>query len=156
MKHLTSLVADTDDGYVQAKVGLIRKRAALAGELEALNREVVQKTADMRAIEAALRVLDPGGDLASLPENRPLPAFAAFRGELARILLTALRNAPGGLTSKELTAAVLRERHMDGNDPAAQKLMLRRVNHALNNVRRKGLARSEKADITGMLRWTLA
>ena len=155
VRDATSYLADTDDGYVQAKVGLIRKRAAIMGELETLNREVAQKTADLRAIEAALRVLEPGMEMDGLPSRRPTVPYAAFRGEPARLLLSALKNAPEGATTRELTSVVMRERHMNPDDPAEAKLMHRRVNHALHNLRNKGLARSGAADTSGMLRWLI-
>lgn len=155
VKHATSYLADTDDGYVQAKVGLIRKRAGLAGELETLSRQVSQKTADLRAIEAALRVLEPEIDVDGLPARQP-PSFVAFRGELARYLLTALRNDPSGLTTRDLTVSIMRDRHMDASDPSAVKLMQRRVGHSLMKMRGKGLVRSDAADSSGLLRWWIA
>jgi DNA-binding transcriptional ArsR family regulator len=156
VKNATRYVADTDDGYVQAKVGLIRKRAALAGEIEGINRQLARLTADMRAIEAALRVLEPDTDMGGLPSRRPPVQLGSFRGELARFLLTALRNASDKLTTRDLAVDVLRDRHVDPDDPSAVKLMQRRVSHSLMKLRNKGLVASEATEDNRMLRWWLA
>ena len=99
-------------------------------------------------------MLEPNVNVDGLPSRQP-PAFTAFRGELARYLLSALRTAPDSPTTRDLTVALMRERHMDDADPGAIRLMQRRVGHSLMKMRGKGLVRSEAADASGLLRWSL-
>lgn len=156
IKHLTSFSAGQGDGYDQTKAGLIRKRAALAAEMQGLQQRMAELTSDLRALETTIRLFDPECDLARLPERRIPPAYAAFRGELARFFLGQLRHAPDGLTTHELTLAIMRDRCMDTEDKRALRLIHKRTGHALLKLRGHGHVRSEKADASGMLRWWLA
>lgn len=150
-KHLT----DTDDGYVQTKIGLMRKRAALVGELEGLNREVAVKAADLRTIEAALRLLEPSANIEGMPVRQFPAPFAAFRGEVARFFLGTLRGLSEGMTTQELALSLMVNRQMDVSDSATVSLIQKRSSHSLQNLRKRGFLRSEKADPSGMLRWWL-
>jgi hypothetical protein len=156
MRHLTQHLTETGDGYDQTKAGLIRKRGALAAEIQALQVTIAAKVANLRALEATIRIFDPECDLEGLPQNRIPPAYAAFRGEMARFFLGQLRTAPAGLTTHELTLAIMADRCMDASDKRALRLIHKRTGHALLKLRAKGVARSEKDDSNGMLRWWLA
>jgi hypothetical protein len=156
MKHLTSHITETGDGYDQTKAGLIRKRGTLTAEIQALQQTIAQKTADLRALEATIRIFDPDVDMEGLPERRIPPAYAAFRGEMARFFLGQLRNAPHGMTTHELTLAIMADRCMDSSDKRALRLIHKRTGHSLLKLRGHGFARSEKDDPSGMLRWWVA
>lgn len=71
-----------DDGFTQTRHGLIRKRAALVAEIEALHSQAAQKVADLHALEAVIRIFDPGADFDAMPVNRIPPSYAAFLGRL--------------------------------------------------------------------------
>lgn len=156
MKHLISHITETGDGYDQTKVGLIRKRAALAMEIQGLQQSIAQRVADLRALEATIRIFDPDIDMEGLPVRRIPPAYAAFRGEMARFCLGQLRHAPDGMTTHELTIAIMSDRQMDHTDKRALRLIHKRTGHALLNLRNHGHLRSEKDDPSGMLRWWLS
>ena len=155
MKHITSYITEPGDGYDQTKAGLIRKRAALVAEIQALQQDIAAKVADLRALETVIRLFDPGVDVEGLPQARIPPAYAAFRGEMARFFLGQLRNAPDGLTTHELTLAIMADRCMDVSDKRALRLIHKRTGHSLLKLRANGLVRSEKDDPSGMLRWWL-
>lgn len=155
MKHITSHLTETGDGFDQTKAGLIRKRASLVAEIQALQQQTAQKVADLRALETTLRLFDPDVDLEGLPSSRIPPAYAAFRGEMARFFLGQLRHAPDGMTTHELALAIMADRAMDSTDKRALRLIQKRTGHSLLKLRQNGHVRSEKDDPSGMLRWRL-
>jgi hypothetical protein len=155
MKDITSHITETGDGYDQTKAGLIRRRASLTSEIQELQRSIAAKVADLRALETTMRLFDPQIDLQGLPQGRIPPAYAAFRGEMARLCLSLLRGAEDGLTTHDINVAIMVDRCMDQNDPRARRLIHKRTQHALLKLRVQGHVRSEKADPSGMLRWWL-
>ena len=146
----------TKDGFDQTRHGLIRKRAALVSEIEALHSQAAQKVADLHALEAVIRVFDPDADFEAMPVNRIPPPYAAFRGEMARFFLSMLREHPGGMTTHDLALAIMRSRQMNVHDRGAVKLIQRRTGHSLFRLRSNGYVISEKANPGGLLRWRLS
>jgi len=145
-----------DEGFELTRTGLIRKRAALVAEIEALQAQAAQKVADLHALEQCIRIFDPDVDLEELPVRRIPPAYAAFRGEMARFFLITLREHAGGLTTHDLALALMRSRQINTADLQAVKLMQRRTGHSLLRLRRHGYVVSEKANAGGLLRWRLS
>ena len=87
--------------------GLMKKRAEIAGQLVALRAELTGLTIDLDNVDATIRLFRPDLDLAAIP-GKPLPArFAAGKGEMARLLLGALRTAPAAMTIDELSRHVI-------------------------------------------------
>jgi hypothetical protein len=71
------------------------------------------------------------------------PAHHAFRGEVSRIVLEALRTAAGPLSTTEITRRVMAERGLDPNDLQLRLTMSRRVGACLNHWKRiRGAVRS--------------
>src|SRR5690606_34499753 len=105
MRYVSHMVTE---GFEQTRHGLIRKRAALVGEIEALQAEAAKKVADLHALEAVIRIFDPNIDMEELPHRRIPPPYAAFRGEMARFFLATLREHAGGLTTLDLALAIMR------------------------------------------------
>lgn len=145
-----------EDGFEQTRFGLIRKRATLVSEIEALQAQAAQKVADLHALEQCIRIFDPAIDLEELPIRRIPPAYAAFRGEMARFFLATLREHAGGLTTHDLALALMRSRQISTADLQAVKLMQRRTGHSLHRLRDHGYVTSEKANAGGLLRWRLS
>jgi hypothetical protein len=148
-----------DDGFEQTRHGLIRKRASLVSEvseIEALQASAAQKVANLHALEAVIRVFDPDIDLEAAPIRRIPPAYAAFRGEMARFFLAMLREHPAGQTTHELALAIMRSRQISTADLQAVKLMQRRTGHSLLRLRKNGYVISDKATAGGLLRWRLS
>ena len=106
-----------------ALAGLKAKRSEIAG-----------------AIEHHQRALN---DLSStLGRARQFPALhGAFKGEMQRFVLGALRAATEPLTSLEIAIEVVKDRGLDPADKRAAILIRKRVGACLFNLRAKGLAR---------------
>jgi hypothetical protein len=156
MKDITSHITETGDGYDQTKAGLIRKRADMLAEIEGLQALASARIADLHALETTLRIFDPDIAMDGLPARRLPPIYQAFRGEIARFVLDVLRGAPDGLTTREITVAMMKARQLNPADKAACKLIQKRAGHSLMKLRSKGALRSAKDDPSGMLRWWLA
>lgn len=79
--------------------GLIRKRAEIAGQIEAAQEALRSLVIDLDNLDATLRLFRPDIDLAEVKAKPLLPRHHAFRGEVSRIILEALRQSPKPLTS---------------------------------------------------------
>ena len=78
----------------------------------------------------------------TLAQPRQFPArCGAFRGEMQRFVLGALRAATAPLTSLEIAIEVVKARGLDPNDPRAVSLIRKRVGAGLFHLMAKGLAR---------------
>jgi hypothetical protein len=132
--------------------GLIRKRAELAGKLEATQDALRQLIIDLDNLDATIRIFAPDVDLAEIKPKPLPPRSAAYKGEIGRVILAALRQAPDGLTGQELAARVMAERGMNTADKKTLRLISKRVGAALRHYRGKGAIRSEGAR-NGLLVW---
>ncbi len=143
-----------EDGYTLTVAGLVRKRALLAGEIDATRDRVTQMMADLDHIDAAIRILDPQADACFEKSKRPPPMFAGFRGELSRFLLDTLRTVES-ITTHEMTERVMLARRLDPTDANAFLLMNRRVGGALAKLERThDHIKSVKEPPNGMKRWS--
>lgn len=145
-----------DDGYTQTLHGLIRKRALVAGEIEALRDQLDVKTVALGNLDAAIRIFKPDIDFEELPERRVPPPHVAFRGELARFLIDQLRKAGKPLSTRELADAVMLTRGISNADLVMRRTMVQRVGHSLYRMKTKGITVSERGPGGGMMWWGLA
>jgi hypothetical protein len=143
------------DGFTQTLFGLIRKRAECGGEIDTLHAQLELRMAEMHTLDGAIRVFAPDIDLEAMPVRRVTPANACFRGEMARFFLDALRRAPDGLTTAELSTAVMSARRLNTADLVLARATLRRTGNSLKGLRNKGYLTSTKAAAGGMLRWSI-
>ena len=122
--------------------GLVRKRAEIAGRLEAAQDQVRQLILDVDAVDATIRLFAPDMDLAQI-RPKPLPArHAAYRGEVSAIILGALRDASEPLTVAELTVRVMEARGLNQADAGLVLTGRKRVGAALRYLRRRERAQS--------------
>lgn len=135
--------------------GLIDKRAETVGRIEALRDQLAQHMADLDSLDRTIRIFEPNIDLEELPVKPVPPANAAFRGEVQRFLLNAIRTSEAALTTLDLAKAIMEARGLNVADRALFKLVSRRTGHSLTSLRVKGFIRSEKANVGGLLRWSL-
>ena len=142
-------------GYTQTLFGLLRKRAELGGQIDAMHGELAQRMAELHAVEASIRVFKPDIDLEAMPVRQVAPAAAAFRGEMSRFFLDTLRAKPDGLTTAELAKAVMRARRLNEADLQLSRLILRRTGQSLKKLRERDFVHSTKATDGGMLRWSI-
>ena len=136
--------------------GLIRKRAELAGQVEALHIQLAGLMAQLHAIDTSIRVFRPAIDLEDLPDGVPPSPFTAFRGDFQRQLLEMLRASDRPLNTLELGEAVMERRGLNASDKIVCRLIARRVGYALCKMRRKGLVDSRRVGgRNGPMEWWL-
>jgi len=78
----------------------------------------------------------------------------AFKGEMRRLILDAMKRATGLMDSRDLTQIVMQYRGLGTRNLRLRATMLKRVGAALKSMRRRGLVMSEKGD-RGLLEWRL-
>lgn len=119
--------------------GLIDKRREIAGRIEHAQRELRALVADLDHLDAAIRIFDPDADIG--PAKRYPAAHGAFRGEMARFVMSALREAKAPLTSLEIANGVMQGRGLTP-DPKTTILIRKRVGACLWKLQASGVARS--------------
>lgn len=123
---------------------LMRKRAELAGKLEHHQAVVRQTMIDLDNIDATLRMFAPDIELDEIKPKPLPPRHAAYRGEVARIVLGTLRDAGRPCSSQELTMHVMAERAMNTADRRLVRTVGKRVASCLRHHRSKGVLRSRE------------
>jgi hypothetical protein len=114
---------------------LVRKRAEIAGEIEAKLAEVDRLRADLAHLDAAIRIVCPEARPELIKPKRPSRKGCDWfgRGELGRLVLDALRDAPKPLGSMALARAVMERKGM----VAADGVALRRVENMVDGALRR-------------------
>ena len=120
--------------------GLLAKRAELGGRIETMQREIRQLVNSLDHVDAAIRLFDPNVDLEDIKPKLP-PRHMAFKGEVSRLLLGALRKANKPLPVSDLTLTVLTGRGLSPDDKPFMRVLSRRVGACLRNLRKKGLVK---------------
>lgn len=120
--------------------GLIAKRAELSGQIEGLQREMRELVLAIDHIDAAIRLFDPNVDLEDIRPKLP-PRHSAFKGEVSRLVLNALRKSDKPMPVSELTLHVLAGRGLNADDKPFVRVLSKRVGACLRNLRKKGLVR---------------
>ncbi|MGP0088609.1 MAG: hypothetical protein ACLPKB_01405 [Xanthobacteraceae bacterium] len=134
--------------------GLIAKRAELSGKVEQMQREIRELVAAINHIDAALRIFDPNVELDDIKPKLP-PRNSAYRGEVTRLVLNALRKTGKPMPVSELTLIVLAGRGLTTDDKPFVRVLSRRVGACLRNLRKKGLVRMTR--IVGQVgQWEIA
>jgi hypothetical protein len=124
--------------------GLMKRRAELAGQIEGLQIRLRQLLSDIDNIDATLRIFEPEIDLEEIKPKPLPPRFPAYKGETARIVLTALRQTVGKLTTRDLTLRVMTERGLNLKDKKLMGEMAKRTGACLEQYRNRGLIKSER------------
>ena len=135
--------------------GLMTKRAELAGLLEHHQAKVRQLMIDLDAIDQALRLFKPDIELDEIKPKPVPPRHAAYKGEVARIVLGTLRDANRACSTQELAMHVMAERGMNTADKRLVKTVTKRVGACLRHHRTRGLIRSAKG-LGDRITWTVA
>jgi hypothetical protein len=124
--------------------GLIRKRAEVAGELEAAQQRVRQLIIDIDNVDTTIRLFAPDIDLEEIRPKPLPPRHAAFKGEISRAIMDALRGTGEALTTKDITLRVM-ARDLNAADPRLPRTVQKRVGAALRHMRPSGRVRSERS-----------
>lgn len=124
------------DGYTVQR--LIAKRATIAGKIEHLQDEIRQLVADLNHLDATIHVFDPSIELHEIRNRTVPPRHHAFRGEVTRIVLAALKEGHP-LTTQQVAHRVMVERGLDPTDKRLAQLMFRRAGACLKLWRQRGI-----------------
>ena len=122
--------------------GLIRKRAELSGEADALRTRLAAIAASMGHVDAVIGLFDPAFDLATIRPKRPRASDATKPGEMSRFVLDALREAGEPVPTSVIAARLMAERGMDDQDRKLVRAVLKRVGMTLRHQERRGTVRS--------------
>lgn len=94
--------------------GLVSKRAKLVSSLEHYAQEVDRLDAELRHLDATIKLFAPEMDLRSLPPKRFVEANRIFRqGESNRCMLEVLREAGGTLNTQEIAQRIAKKKNLD-------------------------------------------
>lgn len=119
--------------------GLLDKRAELIGQIKATRRKLYNLTADLDHLDHTIRMFDPEGEVRLKKPRRESTKVPAFKGELQRYILNALREAERPLTSIELAIHVVNQSGMDPNERETVQVVRKRVGAALTKMRARKL-----------------
>ncbi|MCR5873968.1 hypothetical protein LRS10_08795 [Phenylobacterium sp. J426] len=115
--------------------GLREKHSEIAGQIEHTRAVLARLVADLEAVEHTIRLFDPD---AELPRAKPVPSpHAAFKGEMRRDVMAALRTCGEPATSLWLARKILAGRGLP-DDAKTVTLFRKRVGAALYKLRAKG------------------
>ena len=134
--------------------GLVQKRAEIAGRIEANQEELRKLITDLDAVEATIRVFEPGIDMDEVYPRPVPPRHASFKGEVTRIVYKALRESTEPLTSRQIAVVMMRERGLNTDDAELRVLMTTRVGACLAAKREQQKVRSLNIP-GGLLGWEL-
>jgi hypothetical protein len=120
--------------------GLIAKRSEIAGQIEHAQDKLRQLVIDLDHIDAAIHIFDPSIELLEIKARPVPPRHQAFKGEVTRIVLGALRNAKKPLTTAEVAQRVMAERGLDTANLRLLKTMQKRTGACLRHWLQRGVA----------------
>ena len=152
MEHDTP--TDTLNASNPVLSGLIRKRQEVMEAMELAQTQLRQLVLDLDALDGVIRMFSPEIDLAVV-RVRPRPKrHIAFRGEVSRLILTLLRDAPEPLPTREVVRRVMETRELNQADRALYDSVRDRVGASLRGMRSRGRIASSGDRETGV-RWGL-
>jgi hypothetical protein len=123
--------------------GLVNMRADLAGRIEHLQDELRQAVIDLDNVDHTIHLIDPDLELQEIKARPVPPRHQAFKGEVTRIVLTALKNAKRPLTTAEIAQRVMAERGLDTANARLLRTMVKRAGACLRHWERRGVAKKE-------------
>lgn len=127
-------------------LGLTKRRAWLAGEIENTYARLRKLVADLEALDATLLQFDPSVELEAIkPKSFRPPSDWAHRGEMSRLVLSILRQASEPMTTQDIAVEMLVTRALDRNDQKLLRLMIKRVGVALRGQQDNGLVQAESS-----------
>jgi hypothetical protein len=136
--------------------GLVKKRAELAGEIEAGHARLRELVNQLEHLDATLRIVAPDLEVEAIrPKAFRPPDDWSKRGQMSRLVLSILRTSKEPLTTREIAAQMLLERAMDAEDQKMLRTMTKRVGAALREQRDRGRVASQDGPGTYQL-WEVA
>jgi hypothetical protein len=131
-----------DINYTPAVHALKRLHGRLGGEIKDNRREAKRLAAAMKHVEAVLKMMEPGFNVAGIAARRRYRAASPYkRGEVFRTVLDVLRLAQRPLTSREISEALLRKAGIAEPQPKQIRDMVGTVHTSLRNHQGKTVER---------------
>jgi len=135
--------------------GLIRKRAEIAGLIEAAQDHLRNMQTDLAHVDGTLRLFRPDINLSGI-KVRPMPTHtAALYGEMTKAIMETLRVAPGPMNVRSIVLAIMERRELARDDGALVASMHTRVGAALRTMKARGTAVSDRGQGLELV-WRLA
>ena len=136
--------------------GLVKRRAALAGEMKRTQAALAQMARDLETLDGALRIVAPDLDIPAIaPKMVKPPEDWSRRGEMSRVVLGMLRLSAKPLTAREMAAEMIVRRGLAAT-PQLVNLMTRRVATCLRDRRDQGLVENAPTRGGQWLEWRIA
>ncbi len=135
--------------------GLVKRRAMLAGRLEAANAEAARLHADIAALDAVIRQFDPSYPVDAIATKRPRGPAAEGTADMARTVLDVLRRAGGPLTLAQVAERIVALRGLDAASGAVRAAIEGSAGRALRHQRGAGTVRNPAKAGRSVL-WELA
>lgn len=142
----TNRVVPIGAEHPQALHVLVRKHAAINGEIERVQLELHGLKTDLAHIRAAIRILDPTIDTGRIRAKQPPGRHPAQKGEITAIVFDLLREADGPLTPRQITKGLVERRGLCADDRDLLEIMLKRVRACLRAQRNRGVVRALALD----------
>lgn len=135
--------------------GLVKKRAALAGEMKATQERLGQMARDLETFDNAIKLVAPELDIPSIaPKMVRPPEDWSKRGEMGRNVFGIMRASQRPLTSREIASQMIVNRGL-ASTPKLLNLMTRRVAGCLRDKREQGLVENVETRGGQYLEWRL-
>ncbi len=139
----------------QVLSGLLRRRAELDGEAIRLRVRLQEIELALPRLDAAISVFAPATDPADIrPIRYRAPNMVGF-GHWSRTALDVLRVAGQPLPTKEVVARVMERVGADRENGPVRRMVGKRVRHALQHQRVRGLVRSARG-VGQVVTWSLS
>jgi hypothetical protein len=127
-------------GDTYAIMALHRKRAHLAGEIEAAERTIVGLRKTLATLDATIRLFEPTSNPELIPAIRPTRRGLFFRhGEQMRLCVSALREAQGPLSARQVAVYAMQAKGLPlDNGPILASITVQ-LRVALHRLKAKGI-----------------
>lgn len=136
--------------------GLVRRRRELALEADTVRARYDELLADIAALDRSILIFRPEADLDAIPALAfTRKADWAKRGEIARAILSALRDATEPIATAGMVA-LLRTNDALALDAVPQRLATKRVHKSLSRLRDQGHVRNVETRGGQYLEWEIA
>ena len=120
--------------------GLLRRRSEIAGSIGHLEAQVDGLRADLKHVDAALRIMGHAGGEPSLPVRKACTSGLFHRKELGRLVTATLRGSEG-MQASEIALAISCDKGWETDDRRFQVSLTDKVSRALSRLKTQGRAR---------------
>jgi hypothetical protein len=129
-------------GDTFAIFALRRKRAHLAGEINAAQRAIMRQRDTLATLDAVIRLFEPAGNPELIPAIRPVSRRSLYfrNGEQPRLCVSALREAGKPVTTRHVAEYVMEAKGLN-LEPVVRVAITEGVRSCLARLAGKGVVR---------------